>query len=136
MSENMSTSTTKETSHINTAAIGIDFGLVILFAAIGYQTHANELTFNGVVSTAWPFVLALLAAHALLIALRQSATRVLSGVTIWLITVIGGMTIRQITGDGTATAFVVVATLFNATTLLGWRLLAALVARRRSNLAA
>ena len=96
---------------VDATAIGVDTIFVIIFAAIGYYTHHDTLPLSGLVSTAWPFVSALLAAHLL------------------LVTVSGGMALRQLTDEGTATAFIVVTTIFNAATLLGWRL-AALIARR------
>lgn len=131
MSETGRPSAVDTTPPINTAAIGVDLGLVILFAAIGFQTHAGELSLNGVASTAWPFLLALLVAHVLLISLRRSATHLLAGAIIVLVTVAGGMILRQLTGAGTATAFIAVAVLFNTTTLLGWRLVASFIARRK-----
>jgi hypothetical protein len=122
-------STTAERTPVNTAAIGVDAALVVLFATIGYWTHADELSLGGVASTAWPFLLALGVAHLLLAALGRPAASLLGGVAVWLVTVAGGMGVRQFAGDGTATAFVVVATAFNAATLLGWRLVALLVRR-------
>ncbi|MGN0065815.1 MAG: DUF3054 domain-containing protein [Nocardioides sp.] len=106
------------------AVLGIDAVLVVVFAAIGYWTHADELTPAGVVSTAWPFLLALLGAHGVLLAAGRRADEILSGLLVWVITVAAGMVIRKVSGDGTATPFIVVATLFNAATLLGWRLIA------------
>ena len=114
---------------VDATAIGVDTIFVIIFAAIGYYTHHDTLPLSGLVSTAWPFVSALLAAHLLLIALRRPAASMISGFVLWIVTVSGGMALRQLTDEGTATAFMVVTTIFNAATLLGWRL-AALIARR------
>ena len=117
------------TTSLNTAALGVDAGLVALFAAIGYWTHADELTLPGVASTAWPFLLALVAAHGLLLAARRDAAALLSGVVVWVVTVALGMVVRKVAGDGTAVPFVVVATLFNLATLVGWRLVGRLIRR-------
>lgn len=113
------------------AALGIDLVLVLVFAAIGYWTHADELTLDGVATTAWPFLAALFLAHAAVTARHRPAAALGEGVFVWLTTVAGGMLLRRVGGDGTAVAFVVVATLFNAATLLGWRALLPLVRGRR-----
>ncbi len=107
----------------------IDAVCVVVFAAIGYATHADELTLAGTASTAWPFLAALFLTHAALQARKRTASSLSSGVLVWLATVVGGMVLRQVAGDGTALAFVIVATAFNAATLLGWRALAALLRR-------
>lgn len=82
---------------------------------------------------AWPFVVALgvgwLVARALW---RVWPVLVRHAWLVWLVTVAGGMLLRRVAGDGTATAFVIVATLFLGATLLRWRLIASLVTRRRS----
>lgn len=109
--------------------IAVDAVLVVVFAAIGYWTHADALTFEGVVSTAWPFLLALAVAHAVLAVAGRPAAEVLSGLLAWVVTVGGGMLVRKATGDGTAVPFIVVATLFNLATLVGWRVVAGLVRR-------
>ena len=54
---------------------------------------------------------------------------VLGGVFLLNLLGVVGMVLRRLTGDGTATAFVLVATGFTLATLLGWRLLALLVRR-------
>lgn len=118
------------TPRVNITTISIDAVLVIVFAGIGYYTHHDTLTLTGLVSTAWPFLAGLLAAHVLLAALRRPAATLISGFVVWIVTVSGGMALRQLTDEGTATAFIVVTTIFNAATLLGWRA-GALIANRR-----
>jgi hypothetical protein len=128
----MSTDTgdTRARTPSNAAALGIDAVLVVVFAAIGYWTHADTISLGGVASTAWPFLVALAVAHLLLVALDRPAAGLTGGAVAWLVTLTGGMVVRQLTGAGTATAFIVVAGVFNVVTLLGWRLIA-LLARRR-----
>lgn len=106
--------------------LAVDAVLVVVFAAIGYATHADALTLAGVASTAWPFLVALAAAHAVLLVAGRPAAEVLSGLLVWVVTVGGGMLVRRVAGDGTATAFIVVAAVFNLVTLVGWRALARL----------
>lgn len=52
------------------------------------------------------------------------------GVTVWFATVVFGMVLRTVTGQGTAVSCVVVASAVLATFLLGWRALASYAARR------
>ena len=54
------------------------------------------------------------------------------GLGVWAATVVGGMLLRAASGQGTAVAFVVVATLTLCLCLVGWRVIAALVARSQS----
>ena len=50
--------------------------------------------------------------------------QLLTGLTIWPITVLVGMIVRNLVFDrGTATSFVIVATIFLGVTLVGWRAL-------------
>ena len=85
----------------------------------------------GLLTTAWPFLVALAVGwifspgwHAPLAPLR-------TGVPVWAVTVIGGMLLRAVSGQGTAVPFVVVATLTLLLMLVGWRAIVALVRRRR-----
>ena len=49
-----------------------------------------------------------------------------------LYTVIGGMLLRAISGQGVQTAFVIVALIVLAVFLVGWRAVVALIIRRRT----
>ncbi|WP_328825250.1 DUF3054 domain-containing protein [Tomitella gaofuii] len=115
-----------------------DAWLVILFAAIGRQSHDEANGVVGTLSTAWPFLVGLAVGWVVLYALSRRGGRTVrpqrawpAGITVWVATVLCGMLLRAVTGEGTAFAFVIVATLFNLLTLVGWRLLAQLVAARR-----
>ncbi|NBP54127.1 MAG: DUF3054 domain-containing protein [Actinobacteria bacterium] len=71
-----------------------DAALVVLFVFIGTRNHDTDKDIAGVLSTAAPF----------------------------LATVVIGMLLRNFAWNrGTAGAFIVVATIFNAFTLVGWR---------------
>ncbi len=52
-----------------------------------------------------------------------------TGVVVWVCTVVVGMLLRKATSAGVAASFVVVASVSTAVLLLGWRGVAALVAR-------
>ena len=106
----------------------LDVVLVVLFATLGARTHHDSApTVTDVADVAWPFLVGLGVVHASV----RMPWSVRFGLFAWVGTVAIGMVLRQASGDGTAFSFVVVATLFNLATLVGWRLVAALVARRR-----
>jgi hypothetical protein len=85
------------------------------------------------VHTAAPFLIALAIAWLVLRAWRQPTTVWPTGVGIWAIVVIGGMLLRNLVfDDGTATAFVIVATLFLGLFIVGWRLAFAAIDRHRT----
>lgn len=124
----MSSSTSPHVRRLGTLAL--DAVLVVVFAVLGARTHHDgALGPEAVADVAWPFLVGLGLAHAFL----QTPFTLRSGLFVWLSTVMVGMVLRQLTGDGTAVAFVVVATLFNFATLLGWRAIAALRARRATH---
>lgn len=89
----------------------VDLLLVGVFAVIGRLSHYGTLTAGGWWTTAWPFLAGTLLAWAVLALTRRPPAAVSSGVVVWLGALVGGMVLRQASGQGTATAFVVVATL-------------------------
>lgn len=91
--------------------LAIDLMLVGVFAVIGRLSHYGTLTVGGWWTTAWPFLAGTLVAWAALVVVRRPPGTVGSGVVVWLGALAGGMLLRQASGQGTATAFVVVATL-------------------------
>lgn len=110
----------------------LDAAMIVLFAAVGRRNHGEAATLIGVLTTAWPFLAGMTAGWlVVLLAFRRAPRQVRDGIPVWLCTVAVGMTLRSLTGVGTAFSFVIVATLFLGTTLLGWRGVAALTARRR-----
>lgn len=111
-------------------ALAIDLVLVAVFVLIGRATH-DEDPLLGALTTLWPFAVALLVGWAATLAWRAPLAVLRTGVPVWAITVAGGMLLRLASGQGTAVAFIVVATLTLALFLVGWRAVAALVIRRR-----
>ncbi len=112
-------------------AIGLDVFVVVLFVAIGRRNHDEGSALGGVLRTAAPFLIGLAVAWLLVRAWRRPMS-VVVGIGLWPLTVLIGMLARRVVfGDGTATAFVVVATLFLGAFLLGWRAVWRLVDRRR-----
>ena len=91
--------------------LAVDLLLVGLFAVIGRLSHYGSLTVGGWWTTAWPFLVGTLLAWVVLTMTHRPPAAVTSGLAVWLGALVGGMVLRQASGQGTATPFVVVATL-------------------------
>ncbi|WP_417508267.1 DUF3054 domain-containing protein [Microbacterium sp.] len=104
-------------------AILIDLVLVVVFCVIGRLSHDEGIFSDlpGLLNTTWPFVLALLLAHGVLLLRKAQPDRMLPGVMVWFLTVVIGLLLRLFSGQGTAVPFIIVATLTLALFLLGWR---------------
>ncbi len=115
------------------AAFAIDVVLVVAFAAIGRASHESGILGEGglgLLTTAWPFVAALAVGWVVSRAWRTPFAPLRAGVPIWAATVIGGMLLRMLSGQGTALPFIVVATLTLLLLLVGWRAVVIAVRRR------
>ena len=136
----------------------LDLLVVLVFAAAGRASHALSGDVLGVLATAWPFLVGMVAGW--LAVLRQSGRRRgepvgedlddevsedlgeeqgragrrslwwLDGLVIAVSTLVIGMLLRSFSGGGTALPFVLVATAVLVGGLVGWRAVAALLARR------
>jgi hypothetical protein len=113
-------------------ALVLDIVLVLVFAIIGRASHTESLDVVGVLATFWPFLAGLAIGWLASQAWRRPFGIALPGISIWLITVIGGMLFRVISGQGTALAFVIVATVVLGILLVGWRAVAVAITRRRA----
>jgi hypothetical protein len=113
------------------ATVGIDLLAVIVFVLIGRASHGEGIL--GILVTLWPFAVGLLVGHVLALVLGQRETRAVrwAGVIVWVSTVVVGMVLRAVSGQGVQLSFVIVTVLVLAVLLLGWRLVAWLIARRR-----
>jgi len=94
---------------------------VLIFVAIGRHAHNHGLTWKGMFSTIWPFGVGLLAGWIYLRLSKRSAASMRSGFAVVLFTVVIGMILRVISGQGTAVTFIVVALVFLSLFLVGWR---------------
>jgi hypothetical protein len=103
------------------AAFAADVVCVVLFATIGRRSHAEGLTITGIAETAWPFVSGAVVGWLLSTGWRRPLTLLPTGVVVWVCTVALGMLLRRLTSAGTASSFIVVASLSTAVLLLGWR---------------
>lgn len=112
-------------------AMALDLAAVMAFVILGRRTHDEGNGFVQIAETAAPFLVGLAAGWALARAWRRPA-RVTTGLVIWPTTLLVGMIVRRTAfDDGTATSFVIVATLFLGATIVGWRLVVSALDRRR-----
>lgn len=100
----------------------VDLVLVSSFAVVGRLSHDEAISASGWWQTAWPFLAGAMLGWTVVAAIRRPGGSVLAGTTIWLCTVVGGMVLRQASGQGTAAPFVVVAALVLGLLLVGSRL--------------
>ena len=104
-------------------ALSLDIFSVLLFVAIGRRNHNESAGISGVVEVALPFLIALICGWLVTRAWQKpDATK--NGVVIWLVTVVLGLLLRNLIFDrGTATPFVIVATVVLGVLLVGRRLI-------------
>jgi hypothetical protein len=112
-------------------ALLLDVVVVTVFAVIGRTSHSEGLGAAGVWGTAWPFLVGLGLGWLAARAWRHPAAVWPTGVLVWAVTLVAGMLLRLAGAQGTAVAFVVVAALTLGLFLVGWRVIASLVSRRR-----
>lgn len=105
----------------NVGLLGLDVIAVFVFVAIGRDTHDGGIDIGGLLSTAAPFLIALVVGWLLAQAWIRPTTGS-TGLVVWLTTLGFGMGLRRVVFErGTAIAFVIVATIFLGLTMVGWR---------------
>lgn len=105
-------------------ALVTDVVAVVAFVAIGRRNHDESTSVDGVFTTAAPFLIALVVTWLLTLTWRDPLSA-RSGVIVWIGTVALGMVLRNLVfDDGTATSFVIVATVFLGVAVNSWRALA------------
>ncbi|WP_423923293.1 DUF3054 domain-containing protein [Frigoribacterium sp. 2-23] len=109
----------------------VDLLLVVVFVLIGRRSHDESNALIGVLTTLWPFAVGLVVGWATVLGVRWRATALASGAVVWVSTVVLGMLLRVVSGQGVQVSFVIVATIVLGVFLLGSRLVGALVTRRR-----
>ena len=102
---------------------------VLTFVVIGTRNHDTDTGVSGVLYVAAPFWIAMVlgwfVSHA-----RRNPFAISVGTQTWIVTLVIGMMLRNVVFDrGTATSFMLVAAIFLAVTMLGWRTIAT---RRRA----
>ena len=109
-----------------------DVAGVVVFVAIGRNNHDEGTALSGVLKVAAPFLIALAVGWLVASRVDRRPSSVRFGVVVWAVTLVLGMVLRRTLFDkGTAVAFVIVATLFLALVLLGWRAVEQVRERRR-----
>ena len=110
-----------------------DLVCVLVFAITGKGSHEAGASEWVVLAIVWPFAVGVLAAHLGLLSRGGSPARVRpEGIVVLAVTYVVGMVLRVVSGRGIAVGFLVVAAIFLALTMLGWRAVLGLVAHRRS----
>jgi hypothetical protein len=109
----------------------VDVICILVFAIIGRSSHQEATDLLGVAYTAWPFLAGCLVG-TLIGRIWRHPYALASGVAVWLGTVIGGMTLRVLTGAGIQLSFVVVASIVLALFIIGWRAGLQVVQRARA----
>ena len=100
------------------------------FSSAGRATPKTS-TRSDTLDTLWPFLAGLVLGWVLTFAWLRPLAILWPGMPIWIITVAAGMLFRASAGQGVDFSFVVVATVFLGIFLVGWRLIAMPIARRR-----
>lgn len=117
-------------------ALVLDVVLVIVFCAIGRRSHDEANALTGLATTAWPFLTGLAVGWLATVALYRDKLDafliVPTGIVVWLSTLVVGMLLRVVSGQGTAFSFVLVAGTVLAVFLLGWRAVAKIVTKSRA----
>ncbi|MFZ2174680.1 MAG: DUF3054 domain-containing protein [Rhodococcus sp. (in: high G+C Gram-positive bacteria)] len=107
------------------AAFALDVVLVIVFCAIGRRSHDEANALAGLATTAWPFLSGLavgwIATFALYRDKFDAFLVIPTGVLVWVSTLLVGMVLRVVSGQGTAFSFILVAGTVLAVFLIGWR---------------
>lgn len=106
-----------------------DAAAVLVFTAMGIASHDGSLV-SAFARVVWPFAVAGAVGWAVARAWRTPARVWPTGVVVWLVTVLGGLALRGVSGQGLAWSFALVTATFLAITLLGWRGVLAAVRRR------
>ncbi|TRZ73559.1 MAG: DUF3054 domain-containing protein [Actinobacteria bacterium] len=92
-----------------------------MFVAIGRRNHDEGTAIDGIAIVAAPFLIALVVAWLSSRAWRTPGS-MRTGVIVWLVTVFAGLELRYFVFDrGTATPFVIVATLVLGAFIVGGR---------------
>ena len=117
-------------------AVAADVASLLAFVILGRNTHDEGNAVTGTLIVVLPFLIGAavgwLAARAWWNPFRAWP----EGVVVWLSALVIGLVLRRFVFDGdgargTATAFVIVATLFTCLFMLGWRLVATELLRRK-----
>jgi peptidoglycan/LPS O-acetylase OafA/YrhL len=123
--------TTQTVRHTTvTLAAGADVLAVLVFAAVGRNSHAEMMDAYGVLITASPFLIGLLLGW-LVARVWRAPLRLPVGVAVWAGVVVVGLGVRAAFTHRLPLTFVLIAAVSLALLLLGWRAVARLITRSR-----
>lgn len=103
-------------------AVVVDAIAILVFVLIGRANHGEAETVHGVLRTLWPFLVGLAVGWFLIVRRTVPGASVRAGVIAAVDTVVLGLVLRALAGQGMAVSFVVVAVLVIVVLMLGWRL--------------
>jgi hypothetical protein len=112
-------------------ALAGDLAAVVVFAALGRETHDHGIDPAGVLLTAAPFLAAAGFGWLLVRAWQHPLAAWPTGIIVWLSTVVFGLLLRGAAGGGLALPFQIVTLVTLCVFIVGWRLVAALVTKLR-----
>jgi hypothetical protein len=121
---------------ITILAAAVDTALVLVFVLIGRSSHEEGFSLLGSLETAWPFLAGLAVGWIITRAWRAPLSLRRTALPVWASTVVVGVALRALSGQGIALSFVIVTLLVLALFLLGWRSLASLVVNGRKRVMA
>jgi hypothetical protein len=113
------------------AALIADLAAVVVFAALGRETHEHGVDPAGVLLTAAPFLAGAAIGWLLVRAWRRPLAVWPTGVVVWLCAVVLGLLLRGAAGGGLALPFQIVTFITLCAFLVGWRAVAVLVTKLR-----
>ncbi|GAA2751616.1 DUF3054 domain-containing protein [Amnibacterium kyonggiense] len=111
-------------------AFAIDLIAVAVFVVIGRASHREDQ--SAFLVTFWPFATGLVIGWVGARGWRRPFSISRTGLLAWVGTVLFGMLLRALSGQGVQVAFVIVAAIVVGALLLGWRFLLAALDRSAS----
>ena len=121
----------RKKSHTPLACL-IDLILITLFSLVGHYTHSKNFIPAEIWDTAWPFIAALAVSWILNAIWADPILPLRTGVGVWGTTILIALVIRSLTGESNAPAFIVISSVLNFITLVGWRMIVRLMLGRRA----
>jgi len=115
------------------SAAALDAGAIVVFAAVGRFNHDEGVLGHaglGLANTAWPFLAGSAIGWVLSRGWKRPCAWRPTGLIVWVSTLVGGMILRLVSGQGIEVSFVIVAGLVLAAFLIGWRVVSGALASR------
>lgn len=113
-------------------AAAADLLCVLVFVAVGRSSHTEGITLGGLLTTGWPFWVGVAGGYVGVLVFRLAPASPHAAAMVLFKTLLIGMVLRAaVQHDGTPVSFVVVATVFLALVLFGWRLVTRTLVIRR-----